>query len=252
MIDTGAAKQLLQSSDIHELKSSVNEYRDYIKNEGHNIEGAMHIQLIKLLILLHNRLLQLQSNDPSVTKVDIAITYAGMASSWHMMSDGEKCQGQLRKALECDPNCIEALTLQCELFSAQARFDSAIVDIQKVINILKDKPDAPKYALVEANLKLSAVHEMMGNFDAAIAILKDAIAEFKSQSNDDDTKQIQSIKIELYGRLGTIQEKVASYAEAVDALTIAVLELKKCYGPTHPKTQEMEFILDMAISATKG
>jgi tetratricopeptide (TPR) repeat protein len=253
MIDTAAAKQLLQSSDIQLLKSSLTEYRDYMKKEGYNIDGAMQMQLIKLLILLYNRLLQVQSNDPSITQADIATTYAGIAYSWNLMSDGERCQGQIKKALDCDPNCIDALTLQSELHSGQARFGSAIVDMQKVITILKDTPDAPKYALVEAYLKLSAIHEMMGSFDASITVLKDAISEFTSRnSNDDDTKQIQLIKIELYGRLGTIQEKIASYHDAVDALSIAVSELTKCYGPEHAKTQEMEYILDMAISAKKG
>jgi hypothetical protein len=251
MIDTNTAKQLLQSSDATILKSSVKEHRDYLANEGHSIDGMMQLQLIKLLILLYNRLLQLEIADPSTTQAELATTYAGIAYSWNLMSDGEKCNGQLKKSLGCDPNCIEALLLQSELHSSQARFDCAIVDIQKVISILKDTNDRPKYSLIEAYLKLSAVHEMMGSFDSAIDVLKNAILEF-SQYETEDTRQTQLIKIDLYGRLGTIQDKLALYSDAVESLSIAVDELKKCYGDKHAKTQELEYILDMANTAKNG
>jgi tetratricopeptide (TPR) repeat protein len=167
------------------------------------------------------------------------------------MSDGEKCNGQLKKALGCDPNCVEALILQSELHSNQARFDSAVADLQKVVSILKETKDRPKYSLIEAYLKLSAVNEMMGSFDDAIEVLKGAILEFK-QLEAEDTTQTQLIKIELYGRLGTIQDKLALYNDAVDSLSIAVEELKKCYGIKHAKTQELEYILDMATAAKNG
>lgn len=251
MIDTNTAKQLLQSSDVTLLKSSLKEYRDYLSNDGHSIDGMMQLQLIKLLILLYNRLLQLQVADPTITQTELATTYAGIAYSWNLMSDGEKCHGQLKKSLGCDPNCIEALILQSELHSSQARFDCAIVDIQKVVSLLKEKNDRPKYSLIEAYLKLSAVHEMMGSFDDAVAVLKNAISEFK-QHETEDTTQTQLIKIDLYGRLGTIQDKLALYSDAVDSLSIAVAELKKCYGDKHAKTQELEYILDMATAAKNG
>jgi tetratricopeptide (TPR) repeat protein len=251
MIDTNTAKQLLQSSDVELLKSSIKEYRDYLANEGHSIDGAMTMQLIKLQVLLHNRVLQLQTADPLTTQIELATTYAGIAHSWNMMGDGEKCQGQLKKSLGCDPNCIEALILQSELHSSQARFTDAVGDIQKVVAILKVSNDHPKYSLIEAYIKLSAIYEMMGSFDDAIAILKDAIIDFNTHETE-DTTQTQLIKIELYGRLGTIQDKLALYSDAVDALSIAVAELKKCYGDKHTKTQEFEYILDMATSAKNG
>lgn len=251
MIDTSTAKELLQSSDVTLLKSSLKEHRDYLANEGHSIDGAMQLQLIKLLILLYNRLLQVQITDSATTQAELAITYAGIAYSWNLMSDGEKCNGQLKKSLGCDPNCIEALILQSELHSNQARFDCAIVEIQKVVSILKEMKDRTKYSLIEAYLKLSAVNEMMGSFDDAIDVLKVAILEF-NQHETEDTTQTQLIKIELYGRLGTIQDKLALYSDAVDSLSIAVDELKKCYGDKHAKTQELEYILDMAITAKNG
>ena len=251
MIDTNAAKELLQSSDVALLKASVKEQRDYLANEGHSLDGMIQLQLMKLLVLLYNRLLQLQNADPSTSKKELAVTFAGIAYSWNLMSDGEKCNGQLKKSLEYDPNCIEALILQSEVNSSQARFSSAIVDMQKVVSILKETNDRPKYSLIEAYLKLSAVHEMMGSFDDAIVVLKDAILEFK-QHETEDTKQTQLIKIDLYGRLGTIQDKLAFYSDAADSLSIAVDELKKCYGDKHAKTQELEYILDMAKTAKNG
>ena len=251
MIDTSTAKELLQSSDVALLKSSIKEYRDYLSNEGHSIDGMMTLQLIKLLILLHNRVLQLQMSNPSITQTELATTYAGVAHSWNLMSDGEKCQGQLKKALGCDPNCIDALILQSDLHSNQARFEDAIVDMKKVVSILKDSSDRPKYSLIEAYLKMSAVYEMQGSFDDAIEVLKDAILDFNKHEVE-DTTQTQMIKIELYGRLGTIQDKLAMYSDAVDSLSIAVAELKKCYGDKHTKTQEYEYILDMATSAKNG
>jgi tetratricopeptide (TPR) repeat protein len=255
MIDTATAKQLLQSSDVVELKSSIKSSRDYLANEANSIDGLMQLQLIKLQVLLYNRLLQLQTADQSTSQADIATTYAGIAYCWNLMSDGEKCQGQLKKSLCCDRNCIEALLLQSELHSGQARFESAIEEIQKVIAIMKEKKDPPKYGLVEALLKMSSIREMMGNFDDAVMVLKDAIAEFKSGDTDtgnDDTKEIRLIKIELYGRLGTIQDKLALYSDAIESLTVAVAELRKCHGDKHPKTQELAYILDMAISAKNG
>jgi tetratricopeptide (TPR) repeat protein len=251
MIDTSTAKQLLQSSDVTLLKSSLKEHRDYLINEGHSIDGMMQLQLIKLLILLYNRLLQVHMADPTTTQAELATTYAGIAYSWNLMSDGEKCDGQLKKALGCDPNCIEALMVQSEVHSNQARFDRAIADLEKVVSILKERNDRPKNSLIEVYLKVSAVHEMKGSFDDAIDVLKVAIIDFNKVESE-DTTQTQLIKIELYGRLGTIQDKLALYNDAVDSLSIAVDELKKCYGDKHAKTQELEYILDMANTAKKG
>lgn len=250
MIDTNTAKQLLQSSDVTLLKSSLKDLRNSL-DEDQSIDDMMRLQLIKLNILLYNRLLQIQTADSSTSKAELAVTYAGIAGTWNLMDDGEKCQGQLTKSFGCDPNCIEALILQSEVHSNQARYDSAIADLQKVVSILKEKKDGPKYGLVEAYLKLSAVHEMRGSFEDAIAVLKDAIKEF-SPHKSEDTTQSQLIKIELYGRLGTIQDKLAMYGDAVDSLSIAVAELKKCHGDKHAKTQEMEYILEMATSAKNG
>jgi tetratricopeptide (TPR) repeat protein len=251
MIDTATAKQLLQSSDVPLLRSSVKEYRDYLANEGGSIDGSLHLQLLKLLILLQSRILQLQTADSSTDKSDIASSYAGMAHFWLLMSDGEKCQGQLNKAFGCDADCLEALTLQSELSCSQARFDKAIENTNRVISILKNKGESTKGQQAEAYVKLSIIYEMMGNFEEAVAVLKTAIDECQGDITSEETQE-QNLRIELYGRLGTIQEKLAHYDDAVKSLTVAVSALNKCYGPTHTKTQEMEYLLEMACSATKG
>ena len=250
MIDTASAKELLQSSDIPKLKVFVKEHQDYLAGVGSSIDGAVHLQILKLLILLQNRILQLQVADASCDKPEIATTYAGMAHFWNLMYDGEKCQGQLLKAFSYDKDCVEALTLQSELHCSCNRFSQAIDDVQRIVSILKAR-NASKSHLAQATVKLSTIYEMMGNFDDAIAVLKTFIDEIKIDINSKDAEE-QRLIIDVYGRVGILQEKMALNGDAVKSLSVAVSALNSCYGSLHSKTQEMEYLLEMACTAQAG
>jgi tetratricopeptide (TPR) repeat protein len=250
MIDTASAKELLQSTDVEKLQLVVKEHQDYLAGVGSNMDGALHLQILKLLILLQNRILQLQTADSSFDRSEIAVTYAGMAHFWNLMYDGEKCQGQLKKAFSYDIDCVEALTLQSELHSNCNRFIEATADIRRIISILKARK-APRDQLAQANVKLSTVYEMMGNFDDAISVLKVFIEENKMDINSTD-KDEQRLIIEVYGRVGILQEKTDLNGDAVKSLSVAVSALNSCYGSLHSKTQEMEYLLEMACSAQAG
>jgi tetratricopeptide (TPR) repeat protein len=250
MIDTASAKELLQSKDVLKLQSVVKEHQDYLAGVGPNIDGTLHLQILKLLILLQNRILQLQTADSTFDKSEIAVTYAGMAHFWNLMYDGEKCQGQLNKAFSYDSDCVEALTLQSELHCNCNRFNEAIDDMKRIISILRTRKSS-RSQLVQATVKLSTIYEMIGNFDDAIAVLKSFIDEIKIDINSND-KDEQRLIIEVYGRVGILQEKMALNGDAVKSLSVAVSALNSCYGSLHSKTQEMEYLLEMACSAQAG
>jgi tetratricopeptide (TPR) repeat protein len=247
MIDTATAKQLLQSKDVAEIQAVVTEYKDH-----ENPDISVQYQILKLLLLLQNRILQLQQ-ESSAPSSEQSATYSGMAKCWMQMGDLEKCQGQLNKALAQDETNVHALLLQGEVQSGQAKYEKAIEYTQKGIDVLLSKPkdDSVIHELAVAYSKLASIYEMMGDFDQAVATLQISV---QACTNDaavpSDERMRHIVQGTVWGHLGTIQEKLGHYAEAVKSLQTAVPAYQAWYGKKHSKTLEMEFLLEMATSTT--
>lgn len=245
MIDTATAKQLLQSTDIVELEAAVVKYKEYCNGDNEEINNnvSLQFQLLKLLLLLQNRILQLQTNAKAPASEQSG-TYCGMAQCWMQMGDLEKCQGQVNKSLDLDGDNVQALLLQGEVQAAQAKYENAVASTQKAIRLLTAKKMQHVELLATAYSKLAAIYEMMGDFTDAVAVLQTSIKECDS----DPLCRDATVTATLHGHLGTIQEKLGHYRDAVSSLTTAVQAYHVCLGAQHPKTQEMEFLLEMASS----
>jgi tetratricopeptide (TPR) repeat protein len=252
MIDTATAKQLLQSSDIAEIEAVVTEYKDH-----ENPDVSVQYQILKLLLLLQNRILQLQQQTNGDDTAAQSGTYSGMAKCWMQMGDLEKCQGQLSKALSLDAKNVHALILQGEVQSAQAKYEKAIEYTQSALDILDGQLAAKRTGAVVLDLanaysKMALIYEMMGDFEKAMSVLQKAVTACAWKDIADNSLPLQQhmVLATVYGHLGTIQEKLGKYGEAITSLQTAVPAYKEWYGPAHAKTMEMEFLLEMATTTT--
>lgn len=261
MIDTATAKQLLQSKDIAEIQAVVTEYEDH-----EDPDASTQYQIIKLLLLLQNRILQLQTASQA-SNLEQSDTFRGMAQCWMQMGDMEKCQGQLNKSLALDCQNVDALLLQGEVYSAQARYDQSIEQTEKAIALLQQQQQAndvsnslSRLELALAYSKLASTFEMVGDFEQAVAILKKSITECidtqkpdsNIQASVDEQMNRTMITATLQGHLGTIQEKMGRYGDAIQALTLSVEAHRLGFGKEHSKTLEMEYLLEMATSTNMG
>lgn len=248
MIDTATAKQLLQSNDVAEIQAVVTEYKDFQAPDV-----SVQFQVCKLLLLLQNRILQLQTTS-AAPAAEQSTTYVGMAECWLSMGDLEKCQGQVGRALALDAENADAMLLLGEVQSAQAKYEAAIEHTERAVAVLSQKQKLPE--LGAAYSKLAAIYEMMGEFDQAVTVLQKAVGECcnnnssdnNNNDNDGDATAAAATLTSalLHGYLGTIQEKLGLYQEAVTSLTVAAAKYRESHGADHPKTQEVEFLLEMA------
>jgi tetratricopeptide (TPR) repeat protein len=146
-MDTHRAKELLQSTNVDELRAVVAEYMLHYCNNGSNSNSngsdsdaqqqqQQVQQLYKLLLLLGNRIVQLQQQqeqgqeeeDTATTAAQrqfvMSDTHVRMAQIWWCMMGGvgggaaatsiqhvDRCIGQLQRALQCDPANASACAL---------------------------------------------------------------------------------------------------------------------------------------------
>lgn len=219
-----------------------------------NGKSASRLQICKLRLLFLNRILQLQTTTAAAsTATEQSLTYTNMAQCWMDMGDIVRCQGQLNKALlvsndndNSDNVNVEALLLQADVHFRSGQLEEAKNDIERAIAVLRillqqqNQPRLQTERIALAYCKLATIHEMKGEFPQAMSVLQTTI------SDHPNAEENLAVTARLYGHLGTLQEKMGLYAPAVESLSAAVTAYQSLYGLDHAKTQEMQFLLEMA------
>lgn len=249
-IDTESAKLLLQSTNVSELQSAAMEWSEYCSNiTGTNdYNKDEHQQILKLRILLNSRIVQLCPKDDNIT---LSKAYGDMGSIWLDLGDTVRAFGQLTKSLEYDKENVQSLISISTAYKQTNDFENAILNIERSIEMQEtagiDSESTPGICL--SYIKLAELYECKADFNQAIAILQKAVELLRKQCDEGSTdSNVVKARALLYSQLGSVQEKIGEYKDAVTSLTTAVTALNQCYGENHPKTQEVAYLLEMASS----
>lgn len=248
-VDAAAIKALIQSGDLPQLQEAVAHFdATFQQFEDTSVQ---HQQYCKLLLILYNRILQLQASSPG----DRIVTLHRIARLWSDVGEYSKAVAQLKKALDIatadDVPSQVAPTLQLigDAHMDSSDYVSAINNHQRAIQILSSSstataPQASSPAdLATAHARLAAVFEASGDFDGAAKALQDAVALLSSEGGEADAKASASV----YGQLGTLQYKIGLYREAVENLQTSH-QLYQSLEADSAKAKDMEYMLQMATS----
>jgi tetratricopeptide (TPR) repeat protein len=205
-------------------------------------------QVFKLLILLYSRILQLQQPIASTfTDSDRAETHLAIASAWNGMGDVAKAKGQLKKSIELNGSDWKAYELLGEVEETSSNHEVAIENFEKAIELLQsqDLVASPTIGIAFAACysKLARIHERRGEFQQAVNTLQKSI-ELLPAGIDPAASAM------LHGHVGEIWHEIGEYDKAVQPLTTAVELYKNSdrYGANHSRTQEIEYLMEMATS----
>lgn len=208
MIDTETAKRLITSGTCEEIQETLNDVSSDTEDP----------QLLKLLILLHSRLLSL--------KGDSVESLVVLGRCWMSLGDTKKALGQAQKAVSVDSDYEPAQLLLASAYKLNGAFESAM-------EVLASIPQT-----CQCICAIAGVHEAQGNFQDAIELLE-------THAGTAETAADVAL---LFGILGTLHEKLGQYEQAVPNLTKAVEHYTNQFGAEHPKTQELAYLLELASS----
>jgi tetratricopeptide (TPR) repeat protein len=223
-------KALMQSSDAGKIEETVRSF------DNHRTETAEdEQQLLKLRILLWNRILALQraaSDDYSNALGKIGLCWIGMGET-------DKAISFLSKALEMKPDDAVSMEHLAAAYTDLSRYEKAIELREKAISMLEKGLD--KMAIALAYAKLANTYDIKGDFGEAIALFKKADGIMKEAGTADTEEEGL-----ILSQMGGLLEKVGKYEDAVEALTRAHKVFAALMGEDHPKTEEIAFLLEMA------
>jgi tetratricopeptide (TPR) repeat protein len=247
-VDAAAIKALIQSGDLPQLQEAVAHFdATFQQFEDTSVQ---HQQYCKLLIILYNRILQLQvlQSPPQ----DRVVTLHRIARLWSDVGEYSKAIAQLNKALDLATTSHvpsqQAPTLQLigDAYMDSSDYAAAIDHHQRAIAFLSSEtlPSRPA-DLATAHARLAEVCEASGDFDGASKALQEAVALISNDGGGDegDTKASASV----YGQLGTLQYKIGLYKEAVENLRTSH-QLYQSLEADSAKAKDMEYMLQMATS----
>jgi tetratricopeptide (TPR) repeat protein len=245
-MDAAAVKQVLASNDVSEIRAAADQFSNYVSEDLNQQR-----QIFKLLILLYSRILQLQQpqngSTASFTDSDRAETHFAIASAWNGMGDITKAKGQLKKSIELNGSDWKAYELLGEVEETCSNHEVAIENFEKAIELLQkqDLAASPTLGIAFAACysKLARIHERKGEFQQGVNILQKAIDLLPAGIDP-------AASAMLYGHMGEIWHETGEYAKAVQPLTTAVELYKNSdrYGANHSRTQEIEYLMEMATS----
>jgi tetratricopeptide (TPR) repeat protein len=249
MIDTAEAKALLQSNDINELRNASKEWVQYIDGSiaTSSMDDAYKNQIMKLLLLVHSKLVQLTPRDDAA---NLAKSYYEIGNIWMLFGDPVKAIGQYTHSLQYDTNNCTTLIAAGDACCTTANFDTAIEYYEKAIAILISDTTS-KEGIIEtctSYTKLALSYENKADFTKALTTLQLAVDLLSTSTDSHDSTEYQQLKSSIYYQIGTIQEKIGNYKDATISLGTAVDSMKTCYGDNHPKTQEAMYLLEMSTS----
>jgi tetratricopeptide (TPR) repeat protein len=252
MIDTVAAKALLQSNDVNELRKASKEWVQYIDGSiatsAEQMDDTYKNQIMKLLILINSKLIQLTPQDD---KINLAKSFYEIGKVWMLLGDPIKAIGQYNHSLTNDTNNVIVLLAAGDACCSAGNFDSAIDFFQRAIAVQQSSSLSSSNASIDMctpYTKIATSYEHMAEFTKALSTLQQAVDILLSVTVDTDRSNYQMTKSSIYYQIGTIQEKIGNYKDATVSLAIAVDSMKLCYGENHSKTQEAVYLLEMSKS----
>lgn len=239
-MDTATAKALLQSTDIVKLQEAAEQVAGQ-RTDDHGQE----VQLLKLQLLLWNRILQLQKAS-NASDADQAVTFQSSGSVWMRMGDNDRAIGQLKKALELQPTgpaAVKVEQLLGQVYINSSEYEQAAEHYQKAIAELVEQDGAQQDELALAYGQLAAVYEAQSDFPTAQDWLAKAV---EACERIDDAASKSSAVATIQSQRGTLHEKLGEYNKAVEALGVAVKALEESRGKDDSRTKEIAYLLEIA------
>lgn len=240
-MDTATAKELLQSDDIPKLRQAVNSLQNYETNSS-----AEEEQILKLQLLIWNRVLQLSTNASDSEKAEIFVSCGNV---WMRMGENERASGQLQKALALQKSAgdciatVKTLQLLGQAAVNSSDYETATEYHQKAIaELVNNNEQQSELAL--AYTQLASVFEAQSEFATALQWIDKAADIYDKISSDKEDEIVAVVEAQR----GTLQEKLGEYEQAVVSLSKAHDALMRTRGEDHPRTQEISFLLEMARS----
>jgi tetratricopeptide (TPR) repeat protein len=243
-VDAAAIKALLQTGDLLQLQQAVAHFDETFQQ--YDDTSVEHQQFCKLLIVLYNRILNLQTS-----RDDKVATLQRIARLWSDVGEFDKSIAQLRKALELATEGIPSqrapiLQLIGDAYMESSDYRAAVDSHQQAIDRMSSS--SPSSGLALAYARLATVHEASGDFTTASNTLRTALqiiaANANGEGGDDAERGDKDTAASVYGQLGTLQYKIGEYSQAVENLGKA-LEL---HDGSSPKAKDLEYLLQMAAS----
>jgi tetratricopeptide (TPR) repeat protein len=249
-VDAAAIKALIQTGDLQQLQQAVAHFDETFQQ--YDDTSVEHEQFCKLLIVLYNRILLLQTSHEAK-----AATLQRIARLWSDVGDFSRSIAQLRKSLELATEFVpsqRAPTLQLlgDAYMESSDYPAAVDCHQQAIDHISSSSPS---GLALAYARLATVYEASADFAMASSTLRTAlqiIVESTSgdEGADDDGGDIDPAAIaSVHGQLGALQYKIGEYEEATENLGKSLELYKKFDGDSH-KAKDVEYMLQMALSLT--
>jgi tetratricopeptide (TPR) repeat protein len=229
-MDPAEVKALMQSSDIGKLEETVCSFDDY-----HTETREDEQQLLKLRILLWNRILALQR----AASTDCSAALCKIGQCWIGMGETDKAIGFLTKALEMKPGDAVSLEHLAAAYTDLSNYEKAIELRVKAISVLEKESD--KAATASAYAKLANTYDIKGDYGESVTWFQKADATMKDAGTADTEDEGV-----ILTQMGNLLQKMGEYEQAVETLTRAHKVYVTLKGEEHPKTEEIAFLLEMA------
>lgn len=231
MIDTAGAKELLTSNDVAKLQKHAEEYSlEYNEMEESASQDTL-TQVLKLLLLIYNRILQLQTAN-GASDVEKAETLTHSGTVWNWMGQYDRALEQLTKALSMSPGNSNTLQAIAKSYTHKSMYAEAIEAQEKVIDMASGDDKAVAYG------RMAAIYESKADFveeAAALRMACDTLVDTTSET-----------AAGLYKQLGTTEEKLGNYDAAVIQLSKCLAILRTMYGKDDERIQNVEYLIEMA------
>jgi tetratricopeptide (TPR) repeat protein len=254
-MDALTVKSLLSTSDVSILQQASQQFALYeAPNEQYEQDA------IKLQVLIQSRILELEknninNNNNNNNENHYVESLCTMGKLWLALGERDKAVGQLKKAVEIQPDLPQSHVCLGLAYTERADYDLAIVHHKKAISAYEScrqqsTTDDTTIALASAYGALSQTYEAQSDFGQAIEAGQKVHSILESCSNSSSTTIIDhdATAGKLYAQIGALFEKTGDYEQAVIFFRRAVVILTNTKGPDHSQTREVEYLLDMASS----
>lgn len=234
-VDAAAIRALIQSDNLQQLQESVAHFD--VTFQQFEDTSQQHGQYCKLLLLLYNRILQLQSSSEEKIR-----TIHRISKLWNDIGEYQKSIAQLQKALDLATNdfpaeVVPTLQLIGDNYMDLSDYPASISSHQRAIDEISSRNESHGSGMALAHARLAAVCEASGDFERAERELQSAIGFLVS----DDPP----ISASVYGQLGTLQYKMGTYSIAADSLQKSC-DFYEAFEPDSRRAQDIKYLLQMA------
>ncbi|GKY99185.1 hypothetical protein MPSEU_000873900 [Mayamaea pseudoterrestris] len=240
VIDAAHIKQVLQSSDVSEVRTAAHSVRELTQPNS-----PEESKMLQLQIMLWNRIAKLDGG----AELECCQTIGAL---WTRMNEPEKAIGQLSKGLALDANDPSTHSLIGDAMFQASNYPESIKAHQNAIELWKQRGSGSDGAcnknLATAYSKLGSVLESKGDFEQAIETLNLAKSLVSGEGADIVETQIRA---ELHAKLGTMHDHLGNYVQAAQELEQAICIYTKLKGEDDAQVQELAYMLEMAVNNAK-